>query len=47
MVVYKAKFLYDGWVSGNPNGAIYVVLILIGLMDEHASVGSKNYFFQI
>ena len=47
MVVYKAKFLYDGWVSGSPNGAIYVVLILIGLMDEHASVGSKNYFFQI
>ena len=23
MVVYKAKFLYDGWVSGSPNGAIY------------------------
>ena len=23
MVVYKAKFLYDGWVSGGHNGAIY------------------------
>ena len=23
MVVYKAKFLYDGQVSGGPNGAIY------------------------
>ena len=24
-----------------------IVLILIGLMDEHSIVGSKNYFFQI
>ena len=23
MVVYKAKFLYDGWVNGGRNGAIY------------------------
>ena len=23
MIVYKAKFLYDGWVSGGRNGAIY------------------------
>ena len=38
MVVYKAKFIYDGWVNGGPKGLVFDALILAGLMG----VLSKN-----
>ena len=47
MVVYKAKFLYDGWISMALMVRFVIALILGGLTDEHSSGGSRKYLLQM
>ena len=47
MVVYKAKFLYDGWISVALMVRFMIALILGGLTDENSGSGSRKYLFQI
>ena len=47
MVVYKSKFLYDGWVSGGPNGAIYDSTDSGWFDGQTFKQFFKEFFFQI
>ena len=47
MVVYKAKFLYDGWISVALMVRFMIALIPGGLTDENSGSGSRKYLFQI